>query len=206
MEMIIFLKENSEVITALTAIGALLISTLAIIRATQDNRKQIIVGKIEEIYELIVYLIVEYKRLYELSILLEECGDENDKNYTEAFSNYKIELKKLKEDIDLNDLFNKIIRLNVLSNSYLNKDLKLEVLAVGGLFECLIATLQLKNLTRKRLEYNEGFPTTENIRNLVGHVLTKLTNKISLGADNQGVKVSKNYRETVFKQKLGLRE
>jgi hypothetical protein len=205
MGILAFLKDNNEIITTFVAIGALLISTIAIIKATQDNRKQIIVGKIEEIYELIVYLIVEYNDLNELNIKLEECGCETDENYSEAIKNYKLELKKLKKNIDLNDLFNKVIRLNVLANSYLSKELKLEVLSYVRLFECLIVTLQLGKLSRKRKEYIEGFPTTENIRLLVGNLSNKLVDKINLGGDNQVHRRYTNYRDTIFKQKLKLK-
>lgn len=205
MGIITFLKDNSELITSLTAIGALLISTLAIIRATQDNRKQIIVGKIEEIYELIIYFIVEYNELNELSKKLENCGSETDKNYDEALKKYKIELKKLKEDVDLNDLFNKVIRLNVLANSYLSKELKLEVLSYVRLFECLIVTVQVSTLKRKNKEYIEGFPTTDNLRSLVGNLSNKLVDQINLGGDNSVHRSYITYRDNVFKRKLKLK-
>ncbi|MDL2141788.1 hypothetical protein QQY79_04605 [Flavobacterium tructae] len=205
MEIISFLKENSELVSALTALGALLISTLAIIRATQDNRKQIIVGKIEEIYELIVYFIVEYNELNELSKKLEDCGSEADENYDTAIKNYKLELLELKKNIDLNDLFNKVIRLNVLANSYLSKELKLEVLSYVRLFECLIVTIQNGTLKRKRREYIEGFPTTDNIRSLVGDLSNKLVDQINLGGDNSVHRRYTTYRDNVFKRKLKLK-
>ncbi|MEZ7497804.1 hypothetical protein QO200_03540 [Flavobacterium sp. Arc3] len=200
-----FLSDNANLITSFTAIGALVISTIAIIKASQDNKKQIIVGKLEEIYELVCYLIVEYEELYELLLKLETCGAEDDDNYLEAIENYKLELKKVKKKIDLNELFNKIIRLHVLGNSYLSKELRLEILEYNFLFECLITTVQNCKLTRKNKDYNEGFPTTENIRSLASQLATKLIEKINLG-DNRRSKRSdyKKYRDNVFKQKLKI--
>jgi hypothetical protein len=205
-EILKFLDNNTNSITAFAAISALFVSTLAIIKASQDNQKQIAVGKIEEIYELIVYFIVEYNKLYKLELKLEECGDENDDNYVDAIKKYKIELEKLKKNIDLDNLFNKVIRLHVLTNSYLSKDLKLEVLAYNTLFECLIATVQNAKLSRKMEEYPEGFPTTDNLRHLVGLLANKLIKKINMGGGEKSINTNYvYYRDNTFKQNLKLK-
>lgn len=206
MEIINFFKQNSETITALTAIGALLISTLAIIRATQDNRKQIVVGKLEEIYELVIFLIVEYDKLYELEIELQNCGDETDGNYTEAKKKYNLEREKVKQRVNLDDLFDKVIRLHVLTNAYLSGELRLEVMAYSRLFECLMRTIRIGNLKEKKINYSEGFPTTANLRNVVGNLAKKLIIKINLGGDKESTYQDElYYRDNVYKRKLKLK-
>jgi hypothetical protein len=201
-----FINANSNIITALTAIFALLISTLAIIKASQDNQKQIVVGKVEEIYELIIYLVVEYNSLYKLVLILEDCGDESDENYPDAIKKYKLEREKVKKNVDLNELFNKVIRLHVLTNTYLSEELKLEVISYNYLFECLIYTIQNLNLISKNEEYPEGFPTNDNLRNLVSHLAIKLVEKINLGGEKRNqLKDINHYRDNVFKQKLKLK-
>lgn len=200
------INNYSNSIAAFAAIGALLISTVAIIRASRDNQKQIVVGKVEEIYELVVFLIVEYNKLYELELKLEECGDETDGSYNDSIKEYNQELEKLKKEVDLDDLFNKVIRLHVLTNSYLSKDLRLEVLAYNTLFECLIATVQIAKLSRKKEEYPEGFPSTDNIRHLVSNLANKLIEKINLGGDRKNQHIDYlYYRDNTFKQKLKLK-
>lgn len=201
-----FINANSNLITALTAILALLISTLAILKASQDSQKQIVVGKVEEIYELIIYLIVEYDRLYELVLILEDCGDESDDKYPDAIKKYKLEREKVKKNVDLNELFNKIIRLHVLTNTYLSNELKLEVLSFNYLFECLVSTIKNLNLTSKNKEYPEGFPTNDNLRNLVSDLAVKLVEKINVGGEKRNeLKNINHYRDNVFKQKLKLK-
>jgi hypothetical protein len=204
-EVLSFFHTNSDTITAFSAVGALLISAIAITMATRDNQKQIRVGKIEEIYELLIYFIVEYNSMYELSLKLDACGDETDGKYNEKIKQYNLELKDLKKNIDLDDLFNKVIRLNVLSNSYLSSNLQFQVLAYARLFECLIVTLQIGKLTRKQKEYSEGFPQVENIRNVCTEITCQLVEKINLGGENQKHKDFLIYRETIFKKSLKLK-
>ncbi len=179
-EILLLIEKHTNIITALAAIGALVISTVAIIKSSQDNKKQIVVGKVEEIYELVIFLYVEYNQLYKLEIKLEECGNENDENYADAIWEYEIELEKLKKKVDLDDLFNKALRLHVLANSYLTSDLKQEILLFNKLFESIILTLKIQNLSIKNEEYPEGFPTNESTRNFVAQLATKLIAKINM--------------------------
>lgn len=179
-EILLLIEKHTNLITALAAIGALVISTVAIIKSSQDNKKQIVVGKVEEIYELVIFLYVEYNQLYKLEIKLEECGNENDENYADAIWEYEIELEKLKKKVDLDDLFNKALRLHVLANSYLTNDLKQEILLFNKLFESIILTLKIQNLSIKNEEYPEGFPTNESTRNFVAQLATKLIAKINM--------------------------
>ncbi|EJG03400.1 hypothetical protein [Flavobacterium sp. F52] len=190
----------------IATVGALIVAIIAIFKTAKDSRQQLLVGKIEEIYELIVYLVVDYDKLYKLELKLQKCGDKTDENYIQNIEKYNLDLEEVNKKVDLNDLFNKVIRLHVLANSYLDKDLNLEVISYCRLFECLIATVKRGNSNRKKTEYPEGFPTTENLRNLVSYLANKLIIRINLGGEKKG---NHNeylyYRDNVFKRKLKLK-
>jgi hypothetical protein len=207
MELIKVFNDNSNSIAAFAAVGALIISTIAIIKATRDNQKQILVGKIEEIYELIIFLAVEYEDLYILYTLFD--NHHNDKysaiEQREFLDNYTDELERIKTIINIDDLFNKIFRLNVLANSYLEKSLKLDVLAYGQLFESLIIVSTKQRMKRKERLFKEGFPTKDNVYKLVGHLSDLLVRKINLGGEYIGKSEYDNYQDNEFKIKLGLK-
>jgi len=205
LELIKFLNDNSDGITAFSAIGALVISSFAIIRASQDNRKQLIVSKIEEIYELTIFLYVEYNKLHYLATTLEDIytSTVTDKNY--ELNNFRLMVQDAKTSIDFNDLYNKTLRINVLANTYLHKKIRLEIIAYTRLFQCIIATVHLATLDRKNREFKEGFPTTNNLLIFVESMTPKLVALINLGENKNRKNDYQEYFENDFKPKLKIK-
>lgn len=119
---------------------------------------------------------------------------------------YNLELENLKKKVDLDNLYNKILRLHVLTNSYLSDDLRLEVMVFSRLFECIIITVRTGNFKDKKEDYCEGFPTIENLRKLVGNLAKKLILKINLGGDKESThRNDLSYRDNIFKRNLKLK-
>lgn len=194
-------------IGTILSIGALVISILAIIKASKDNKKQIIVGKIEEIYEITTLLFSNYSTLILLNSLLDN-GENNkyDSEQQERFyQSYIDELKKVKENISTDELFDKTFRLNVLGNAYLDKKLKLEVLSYAKLFENLLGASLYRQRLYKMMFFKEGFPTQEKMYYFFESLETQFINKINLGEKHISLKELEEYREEEFKRKLGLK-
>lgn len=198
------MKDYLDFITAFAAISALFISIIAITRASKDSRKQLLVGKIEEIYELVVLLSVEYGHLYDTYVLLEKSKNSKirfeDRNLLTA--SFQHSLKNSNAQVDMEKLYQMIIRLNVLSNAYLIGEIKYQVIGYSQLFEALRSVLKTRDLKAKEDEFSEPLPTTEKVFELIDQMTAQLVKVINLGSDN---KEYLNYRETTFKQKLGLK-
>ena len=199
-------KDYLDFITAFAAIGALFISISAILRSSKDNKKQIIVGKIEEIYELTMFLFVEYSKLNHLATKLDEVYTSNFNEFEDNLDDFRILIQEVSKTTNLNEIYDKTLRLNVLANSYLNNEIKIEIIAYARLFQCILATIHLATLERKNKEFKEGFPITENLRAFVEELTPKLVKLINLGGEKQPFTIYQKYFENEFKSKLGLKD
>ena len=198
-------NKYSGAIAAFAAIGALIYARKEIKRTTEDNRKQILVGKFEEIYELVVILSMEYGHLYDAYILFEkslsiEIPEETRKVIKE---NFRRAILKTNGKVEIENLLSLTIRLNVLANAYLTGEIKYQTICYSQLFEAIINVLNSRDLKVKEEEFPEILPTTEKVFELVNQMTAKLVKVINLGSDNKGYL---EYRDTVFKSKLGMKE
>lgn len=198
----------SGLISALVSVGALIVAVRAIRISTEDNRTQVIVGKCEEIYELLSSTVVEYDLLQKLYCSLQQYHNNlNDISSLtrDYFEDYKVELDRIKSIIDTEELFKKLIRLNVLSNAYLDEPLMFEVNAYSNLFqELLITTIQAQLITDET-DFKEGFPTNEKFYQFTKKIAHKLITKISLGTKTVDSSKFDNYLQNDFKKAIGLK-
>jgi hypothetical protein len=202
---IIFFDVYSNFFTAVASIGAIVaifISIIAIRKASNDNRKQILIAKYEEIYQLIVCLSVEYIYLYDIYIILEKANSEVVPMSTRIHLNsIKKELEESIGEIALEDLYQKTIRLNVLANAYLIKDIKYDVISYSQLFASIIHVLKTGDLKAKENEFPEVLPVEEKVLEVTEDITMALVLEINLGTPNKGYRT---YRDTKFKAKLGI--
>lgn len=206
--LIIFILEGfdkySSSIAAFAAIGALLYARKAIRSTTEDNRKQILVGKIEEIFEIVVLLSLEYGHLYDAYILFEKSqSSEISQDAKNAINQeFKTALLKSNSEADLDEIYKMGIRLNVLANAYLNGEVKFQTMGYSQIFEAIVIILKYRNLKSKEPEFPESLPITDNVFNLGQEISAKLIKAINLSSDNTRYI---DYRQTVFKTKLGMK-
>lgn len=188
-------------ITAMAAVIAIYVSFRAIRISTKDSRKQILAHKIEEIYELVVALSVTYGQLYEVYIILEKA--KNDKFNVETrerfFKNYALLQTNLKEKLNLEDLFNKTMRLNVLANTYLLGNIKYDVIGYSQIFNAIIYIIKYNDIKLRQPEFSEELPEPINLYNLSDEINDKLVSVIGYGTKTKGYI---NYRNTNFKAKI----
>jgi len=202
-----FFSKYSDVFTAIASIGAvvaILISIVAIYKSSKDNRNQILIVKFEEIYQLIVCLSVEYKKLFEIYIEVEE----HTKRIRSIDLSENLRLDSIRRNIKisitdnyLEELYQKTIRLNVLSNAYLTKDLKYDVIAYSQIFSSIIHVLKTGDVNAKINEYPEMLPLEEKVLHVTADITNNLILQINLGTPNIGYRL---YRDNKFKAKLGI--
>jgi len=206
MEVIRFLINNGNLIVTLSAVGALIISLIAIKKSSSDNRRQILVGKYEEIYALISEMIVEYDLLLHLYSTLQTYHQEDDAVIKYRHQNtFEEELGNLKQRINTDELFSKVIRLTLLTNTYLKKSLLFEVNAFCKLFEDLIITTTQREQISEETEFKEGFPTNENLYEFAFKISNKLIKKINLGSEIIDIHKFNDYLQNDFKKSLRIK-
>jgi len=201
-------EKHNGFISAIVGIAALIIARQAINTTTKDNRQQVLVSKYEEIYELVSSTVVEYELLQNLYAKLQQCHSKQNELESlvfDFFDEYRDELTRIKSVIDTDELFNKLIRLNVLSNAYLDEPLLFEVNAYSSLFqEILITTVQLQFITEET-DFKEGFPTNEELYKFTQNIAHQLIKKISLGTKTIDTVKFENYLQSDFKKTIGLK-
>jgi len=102
------------------------------------------------------------------------------------------------------DLYNKIFRLNVLANSYLQRELKMQILSYTDLFESLLAFVFHEETLSKKISYQEGFPPRANLHMFVKNLEAEFIKSINL-ASQQDISDFMNYQENEFKKQIGLK-
>jgi len=188
------------------SICALSISVIAIVISSRDNKNQIKVEKIEEIYELTISLYSRYSTLYELYLLFERfttiTSSSNQKKFSDEYFKFWAECERVNM---YQDTYTKIFRLNVLANAYLNKKLKIEILAYTDLFENLTEAGFHRKLEYHVNTYKTGFPQQINLSKFVDHLESKFIDEINMVGDKFDQNEVKKYRDREFREKLGLR-
>lgn len=208
MKIVTIFDSHYNLITAMMAICALIVSGIAIVRSSMDSKKQIVVGKIEEIYELTIALYSSYLTLRSVTFILHDYY--NDEKFDQPtrdtiYLNYKSLIVKYQEKNMYGELYDKIFRLNVLANSYLKKPLKTEVLAYSELFEVLIEFVFYQQRIKQQVFYKEGFPTQINMSKFIDSLEAQFIEIINIGSQQITQSELENYRSTTFKKKLGLK-
>jgi|GEM_PF-2467806 len=189
---------------------AIAVSLYAINQSTKLTRKQVLVGKLEEICESINSLQMEYTNFYDMYTLLEKIQNSSN-NLVWLRTQLNQELQK----IELDSYIYKLSRLNVLVNAYLGdktnksktdkiseqKALKFKTIGFIELYNALILVLKFQDLKMKEHNFIEPFPTTESISKLVKELNNSIISLMGYGGDSEGYIL---YRNTIFKEDLGM--
>lgn len=207
MENAKIVMEIISVLANVATIVAVAVAVMAIKQTSRDNQKQITIGKVEEIYEITNLLYSYYPTLNRLYLILEKYHDEDlyDTNQRKEFyEDYKFMLEQCQKKNMYEELYNKIFRLNVLANSYLQRTLKIEILSYTDLFESLLGFVFHQETFQKKLSYREGYPTHANMHKFIKNLEAEFIKIINIGSE-QDISDFMNYQENEFKTKLGLK-
>lgn len=211
----LFFDEYGNFFTFLATIAAfiaLFITIKASNKAAKDSRHQILIGKLEEICDLLNGLVDAYPALYYAYVLVQQeslstpaqkilhANIHNDK-WEKAISG--IDLKKHLEDIN---------RLFILINLYLgekqnkiksksspNNDKTLKFSAFMFAEICKTLVIIIKYRTLKHNTFPDEFPKASTIRLLVGNISAAISEIIDFGDNGKGYK---EFRDPFFKDLL----
>ncbi|NWL03676.1 hypothetical protein DM790_22895 [Flavobacterium collinsii] len=198
-----------EYFNAFISLFAIVLSGIAIYFSKKDNKKQITVGKIEEAYEITILLYSSYPTLRHLYELLDnyynplQNTDPIHRNsYYKMFTEHK---EKCEERNMYQSTYKQIFRLNVLANSYLERETKIQVLAYTQLYESLLSFIFTLNRMSQQANFKEGYPTVENMSKFVDSLESNFIKTINLGSDYVTRREIRSYRMNEFKVMLGLK-
>lgn len=186
---------------------ALIVAIIAIFKTAKDSRHQLLIGKFEEMYSLIYILLPEYQPFFQLDQLI---VNSNDPSYTsterQAFLiKYKAELAGLPKITNVEEVLEKIGKLKVFTNAYLDKDLKNETLSYCMLFEYIVLVTIQNDSALKQKYFENGFPSVDNVKTLASKLSDELIEKINLGGKVTDKKKILEYFKGTFQKTLGLK-
>lgn len=203
-----FMEKNSGAITVLISIITAVWAVYSLSLTLRREKDQIRNSKLEEIYELITLLFTDYSPFFDLYIVLKDYYDDRfDKDEKQTvLEKYRNELKKVKANIDTDQLINKMLRLNALTNIYLDKRLKKKVLSFTKLYEHLLLVTTQQNWMYKEIFFKEGFPNDQQLYLYLTELGKELIKDIDFSKEQITTEEFKDYRENEFKKVLGLKE
>lgn len=192
---------------ALISLLALWISYRTMRASNKNNRQQILVGKIEEIYENITnlnYYYLTFKFMYEQ---LNEYHD--SKKYTasersDRWGEYANSVEQFVRRNNVEDLHKITARLRVLSNAYLSGELQLKCLAYNDMFEKMVNVVIYAQKLSQDAFYKEGFPEPLVLQQYLESIQNDLVKINELGSESLSQEKIGEYRRTTFKKDLGL--
>ncbi len=180
--------------------------SIIVIRQTRKNHRQnIIVEKLEEIFEIIDYFSKIYPELLNLSLFLEPYYNDTENNITH-YNNYIDERTRKLQLIDIEYLYKMFSRIEILTLSYCSDKLQTEVLS----FTKLIFDLSRYVFGMQRIYiemwWKEGFPDFVKIHEYSDVISNEIITEIGIHKKNVT-----NYRKEVrdhieynFKKDVGL--
>lgn len=192
----------------LISIIALLVSIQSRKDANKNNRQQILVGKLEEIYEITTELQYYYGALKFLFDNLEESHNLKYPSLqrTELSEVYRKRVQEFKSRNNTDDLYYKTSRLKVLCNAYLNGELKEKFLSYNDLIEKILVVSLQEQMMLKEMFYKEGFPENLVLHNYLESLQKELIGLIDLSINHLNTTDVAKYREQTFKFNIGLKK
>lgn len=201
-------KVLSIVIPIVISLFALWVSIRTRKDANENNRQQILVGKLEEIYELTTELQYYYMALKFLFDSLEEAHNLKypATQRSELLEVYRKRREEFKVRNNTDEFYTKTSRLKVLSNAYLNGELKEKFLSYNDLLEKLLVVVLQEQIFLKSMFYKEGFPENLTLHSYLESLQEELISLINLGGKSLKVDDIAKYRESTFKYDIGLKK
>ncbi|WP_300667129.1 hypothetical protein [Fluviicola sp.] len=191
---------------AVVSVVALIISYRTMIASNKNNRQQILVGKIEEIYENITALNYYYRTFQLIYNQLNEYHNANNTSSERSnwLKEYTNSVEQFVKRNNVEDLHKITARLRVLSNTYLSGELQLKCLTYNDMFEKMMDAVIYGQKILQGAFYAEGFPDTLVLQQYLESIQNDLVKINELGSESLSQEKIGEYRKTTFKKDLGL--
>lgn len=188
-------------------LGAFIIAIFALFVNYNNARRQVRIGKIEEISEIILLLQEDYLKFYIAFHYLQSIKTEEQyygiEHFVHKSNNDNIESLKNKTQ----EFKKTIARLEVIANSYIkNKKLKIKILTYCNMYKHLSYAVFSRVLVNAEQNYKDGFPTMKNLQVFIYKTQKKLIKEMGLGYKNLSHKKRIAYREKQFLIDVGIKD
>ena len=200
MEIIESFTKNFTLIEGTTitiSLLAILISILTYYNNASRDRRQLRANKIEEMIETVILIIDCYGYFDDLFCLQQSMRLGSDADGLNEREKKTIDvLRQISDEIKLRD---KIIRLNVLANTYLpNNDLKNRVRSLVSIISTIHEPTVNKNYEQTKTIY-KTYPRAWTLLPFVQKLQVDLTKEMKLGYESDMFSHN-SYHETFFKE------
>ena len=188
---------NIEIITSLLSLAAFGVSIRANIQAYRIHKREIRIGKVEEmisiihtLYDNYAYFIKCYNLKISYMIFFDIISYDSYESYEEQDCAVRDKIEYERQQPILNKIFekfdleNRLNRLYVLNNSYLpqNKH-QAKINTLIDVYKCLINHILIEPFEKVHLDYNK-FPNEEDFLQFKKEVLKDLIKEMKLGYNN----------------------
>lgn len=161
----------NETFTSVGTVGAVIVGMIAINRANKNSKDQIITTKLEELLELITISARYFGLLKDLYNDIENYRNLDNIETLQEY--YEVRDNKFPKD-EIQKLFDKLSRIEILARCYTNSNLRKEILEYKEMMYSFADLVSLGGNLNQQIKWKEGLPTYE----VFATILRKIENKI----------------------------
>lgn len=172
------LKLILDIFTAVGTVGAVIIAMITIIKNDQNTKKQITTNKLEELLELVKTSAKYYVILKDLDIAVKNLNNIEYDELTTREQYYEIRDAKFPQK-EREKMFDKLSRIEVLTNCYTNNYLKEELLVYENLLYTMTEKATNTGSFTELSHWANGFPTYEKFHEMLIKIEEKIITKIT---------------------------
>jgi hypothetical protein len=196
-----------EELKIILPVFAILLSVISLYINKRYNRRQLRIGKLEEILESVIYLSNFYDHLRLLALDLKEINERklHNEDVENSEKQFREKIERFKNIIDKNKIQQVASRISVLTNAYLpNGSLKNRILTFNHLLSTMFASVMSEAYHILQINYREGIPKSKLLGEFVIKIENDLIKEMKLGFSSLKNEAFIKYRESSFKKEMEL--
>lgn len=196
------MMDINKTITFSISVIAIIISIASILITRRNLKKQLRLGKLEEILEILHYLTGYYRTLFRLFLDFEEAIQLLKEE--KELPPYLVELTKYRkgflEVVDRESVINKISRLKILSNAYLSNsnNMKVKIHTIADIYYNMYMFVGMEGSHFVKKEEDAIIPKPGEMARFIMKLENDIIIEMNLGYE----RLSKNESEKYFKTKF----
>jgi hypothetical protein len=200
------LLETGKILVTATAI---IISVISLVKSNRNTKRQIRIGKLEEIIECLQFFIFHYKSLnwiYENQVFYKRAPLETGKLQLEHLeTDYRTSVESFKKRVDMDKFQEITARLRVISNSYLpDNELKMKILSLVALITNLVNCTIFENFDMSRKNFKK-YPDPLDFMNFISDIEMDILKEMNLGYKGMPLQKIQDYKSK-FMEDLKISE
>ncbi|NQV91735.1 hypothetical protein HQ489_04645 [Candidatus Woesearchaeota archaeon] len=166
-------------IETVVAIVAVVVAIVAVYYGNKNSKQQILITKLEELFEVVQSLSRYYGRLMELNFKVEELRDSENKELQTLAQYYEIRDQKISKEERLR-ISEYLSRIEVLTECYTKGDLKKQLLHFEKLMYSFSDLVFNGGSIHQELNFKKGFPNYEEFNTLIKELKQRIITEIKM--------------------------